>query len=108
MFVYAQHSIQMIEYRAKNPTPTRRWWSEARPNLTKQCDLSRLQGGDKLHGHLELWKQIYRSTNGAAGNTAGTVDGLPLDGGLGSVTAVGQDSNSFDTESLNGDISDGE
>lgn len=57
------------------------------------------QGGDKLHGHLELWKQIYRSTSGlpvAAGNTA--VDGLPGDG------AVGQDS--FDNESLNGDISD--
>ncbi|XP_039445613.1 DNA-binding protein D-ETS-4 isoform X2 [Culex pipiens pallens] len=63
------------------------------------------QGGDKLHGHLELWKQMYRSTNGAAGNTA-AVDGLPLDGGLGSVSAVGQDSNSFDAESLNGDISD--
>lgn len=55
------------------------------------------QGGDKLHGHLELWKQIYRSTSTAE---------LPLpmvDGLVG--PATGQDS-SFDTESLNGDISD--
>ncbi|XP_055537613.1 DNA-binding protein D-ETS-4 isoform X2 [Wyeomyia smithii] len=56
------------------------------------------QGGDKLHGHLELWKQIYRST---------IVPGVPL-GNIASEVANSstKDSNSFDTESLSGDNSD--
>ncbi|XP_055624532.1 DNA-binding protein D-ETS-4 [Toxorhynchites rutilus septentrionalis] len=61
------------------------------------------QGGDKLHGHLELWKQIYRSTIAVVGTT-------PSSSGTSEVASPAtQDSTgSFETESLNGDISDDE
>ncbi|XP_055595194.1 DNA-binding protein D-ETS-4-like isoform X2 [Uranotaenia lowii] len=61
------------------------------------------QGGDKLHGHLELWKQIYRSTLipgiGEVPEAASPEPGI---------VGAGLDSSSFDTESLNGDLSDGQ
>ncbi|XP_065078333.1 DNA-binding protein D-ETS-4 [Ochlerotatus camptorhynchus] len=78
------------------------------------------QGGDKLHGHLELWKQIYRTTIVVTNNNSGQTP--PADGPasvptlvqasspstVAAVASTQQDSSSFDTESLNDDISDDE
>ncbi|XP_058458873.1 DNA-binding protein D-ETS-4 isoform X2 [Malaya genurostris] len=57
------------------------------------------QGGDKLHGHLELWKQIYRSTIVTGATSTGPAD---------EINPSAQDSSSLDTESLNGDNSEDE
>ncbi|XP_058832249.1 DNA-binding protein D-ETS-4 isoform X2 [Topomyia yanbarensis] len=58
------------------------------------------QGGDKLHGHLELWKQIYRSTIVTGTSSSGPADII--------ANLAAQDSSSHDTESMNGDNSDDE
>ncbi|XP_029731143.2 DNA-binding protein D-ETS-4 isoform X1 [Aedes albopictus] len=86
------------------------------------------QGGDKLHGQLELWKQIFRSSAAAitavvtVGGGGGGPDSVSVGGpttvaagavATPSTTAVAvvvpqQESGAFDAESGNDDISDDE